>query len=69
VPPQARDAATHAAREGFLAGLNEVLLLGGLLSLAGALLALWLVREGGIEREPLERGADPDPTVAAEPVA
>jgi hypothetical protein len=31
-----------------------VLTLGALLSFAGALLALWLVREHEIEREPLE---------------
>src|SRR5215212_1909713 len=35
----------HAAREGFLAGMNEILLIGGLLALAGSVLALVLVRE------------------------
>jgi EmrB/QacA subfamily drug resistance transporter len=54
VPPGSRAAATHAAREGFLAGFNDVLTLGGLLCLAGAVLALWLVRENEIEREPME---------------
>jgi MFS family permease len=54
VPPGSRQAATNAAREGFLAGFNDVLTLGGLLCLAGAVLALWLVREGEIEREPVE---------------
>ena len=52
VPPDARQAVAHAAREGFLSGLNEVLLIGGLVSFAGAVLALWLVRESDIEREP-----------------
>src|SRR6478736_3305826 len=53
VPPGSRGQAVHAAREGFLAGFNDVLTLGGLLCLAGAVLALWLVREREIEREPL----------------
>jgi len=52
VPPGARQAVAHAAREGFLSGLNEVLLIGGVVAFAGAVLALWLVRESDIEREP-----------------
>jgi EmrB/QacA subfamily drug resistance transporter len=39
-----------AAREGFLAGLNEILMLGGLFALAGAVAAFWLIRERDIER-------------------
>ena len=54
VPPPAREAAAHAAREGFLTGLNDVLLLGGLVGFAGAVAALWLVREREIERAPAE---------------
>ena len=54
VPQQAQPAVEHAAREGFLAGVNDVLTLGGLVCLAGAALALWLVREREIEREPVE---------------
>jgi EmrB/QacA subfamily drug resistance transporter len=54
VPPQARETVSNAAREGFLTGLNDVLMLGGLIGIAGALLALWLVREHEIERQPLE---------------
>jgi len=54
VPPGARQAVSHAAGEGFLTGLNDVLVLGALLSFAGAVLALWLVRERQIEREPVE---------------
>jgi EmrB/QacA subfamily drug resistance transporter len=53
VPPQARQTLSNAAGEGFLAGLNEVLMLGGIVSLAGAALALWLVREREIERQPV----------------
>jgi EmrB/QacA subfamily drug resistance transporter len=51
-PAGARPQIAEAAREGFLAGLNDVLMLGGFVSLAGAVLALWLVRERDIEREP-----------------
>ncbi|HET7417172.1 MAG TPA: MFS transporter [Solirubrobacterales bacterium] len=53
LPAGARDAAANAAQQGFLHGLNEILLLGALLSFAGAVLALWLVRESDIERETL----------------
>jgi hypothetical protein len=51
VPPGARQQASDAAQQGFLAGFNDVLALGALLSFAGAALALWLVREREIERD------------------
>ena len=60
VPPGARQGLSNAAREGFLAGLNDVLVLGGLLSFAGAVLALWLVREREIEREPIDSEREPE---------
>jgi hypothetical protein len=50
VPAGSRGAVGNAAREGFLAGMNEILMLGGIFALAGAVAALWLVREGDIER-------------------
>jgi Major Facilitator Superfamily len=50
-PPDARRALADAAGEGFLVGLNGILVAGGLLSLAGAVLSLWLVREREIERQ------------------
>ncbi|HEY0517288.1 MAG TPA: MFS transporter [Solirubrobacteraceae bacterium] len=53
-PAAARPALAHAAREGFLSGLNEVLLFGGVLALAGALAAALLVREQEIDRAPAE---------------
>ena len=57
IPEGARETVAHAAREGFLSGVNEILLLGGLLALLGSALALLLVREGEIEREEvLEEG-------------
>jgi len=40
----------NAAHEGFLAGMNEILMLGGIFAFAGAVAALWLVRESDIER-------------------
>jgi len=41
----------EAARQGFLSGLHTILLIGGLLALAGAVAAAWLVREREIERD------------------
>jgi EmrB/QacA subfamily drug resistance transporter len=64
-PPGARQAVSHAAGEGFLAGLNDVLTLGALLSFAGAVLALWLVREREIERESLEPEGEREPNALA----
>ena len=64
VPAQAQDTVANVAGQGVLAGLNLVLVLGALLSFAGALLALWLVREDEIDREPVE----PEPS-AGEPEA
>jgi hypothetical protein len=51
---------SHAAHEGFLAGFNDVLMLGALLSFVGAVLALGLVREREIEREPMEPAGEPE---------
>ena len=65
VPQHAQPAIEHAAREGFLAGMNEVLTLGSLVCFAGAVLALWLVREREIEREPQEQqGSEAIPQAA-----
>jgi EmrB/QacA subfamily drug resistance transporter len=54
LPPHAHEVVVHAAREGFLSGFNEVLTLGGIVCFVGAALALWLVREHEIEREPVD---------------
>ncbi|HYG97329.1 MAG TPA: MFS transporter, partial [Solirubrobacterales bacterium] len=69
LPAGAQDVARNAAEQGFLHGLNEILLLGALLSFAGAVFALWLVRESDIERETLvdtafEVEAEPEPARA-----
>jgi len=49
-PAELRQSLQDAARAGFLSGLNLVMLLGSIVSFAGAALALWLVREREIER-------------------
>jgi hypothetical protein len=66
VPAGSRETVGDAAREGFLAGMNDILVLGGGLALAGAVLALFLVRERDIERAPapLEPEGVPEPAVA-----
>ena len=63
LPPGARDSVRRATEEGFLHGLNEILLFGGILCLVGTGFALWLVRE----RE-IDRGLDLDAPLEAEPV-
>lgn len=67
LPAGAQNAAADAAQQGFLHGLNEILVLGAILSFAGAILGLWLVREGDIERETLVDTAfeaEPEPVQA-----
>jgi EmrB/QacA subfamily drug resistance transporter len=64
IPSAFRGTAGNAAREGFLSGLNEILLLGGGLAVAGAVIALWLVREEEIEREELVPERVPEPAPA-----
>jgi EmrB/QacA subfamily drug resistance transporter len=51
VPHGARAAVASATRDGFLSGLNTILVIGAALAFAGAVLALWLVREHEIERD------------------
>jgi EmrB/QacA subfamily drug resistance transporter len=65
IPHGARELAINATRDGFLSGLNAVLLIGGIVALVGAGLALWLVREREIERE--ETPAPTPPAAALEP--
>jgi branched-subunit amino acid permease len=51
LPHGTRELVASATREGFLSGLNSILVIGALLAFAGAVLALWLVREHEIERD------------------
>jgi EmrB/QacA subfamily drug resistance transporter len=69
VPTETRQAVSDAAREGLLTGLNDVLILAALLSFAGAILALWLVREREIERQPLESARKTDSAALPEAAA
>jgi EmrB/QacA subfamily drug resistance transporter len=55
----AHGALADAARQGFLSGLHTILLIGGVLALAGAVAAAWLVREHEIEREVPELAITP----------
>ena len=68
VPAGARERVASAAGEGFLSGLNEIFLLGGIFAVAAAIAALWLVRERDIEREPAELPT-PQPARELEPEA
>jgi Na+/melibiose symporter-like transporter len=69
IPAGARAQVGAAAREGFLAGFNDVLALGAIVAFAGALAALALVRERDIERDPLglEEDAAPAPYPEVDP--
>jgi len=57
LPPTAREAAANAAREGFLAGLNHILVLAAGLALAAAVLALCLIGARG--RRPAHHTGSP----------
>jgi EmrB/QacA subfamily drug resistance transporter len=61
LPSGSAGAVSHAARVGFLSGLNEVILLGGGLALLGAIAAALLVREREIERAPVPLVGAPAP--------
>ncbi|MFL5892684.1 MAG: MFS transporter [Solirubrobacterales bacterium] len=56
-PHGAQATLENAAQQGFLHGMNEILILGAILAFAGSALALFLVREGEIERDPVEAEA------------
>jgi EmrB/QacA subfamily drug resistance transporter len=66
VPPAARHTVGAAAREGFLAGLNDVLTIGAFVAFVGAVLALLLVRERDIERAPVEIEHEAEVTALAQ---
>ncbi len=51
LPHGAQALAASATREGFLSGLNVILVIGAVVAFAGAIFALWLVREHEIERD------------------
>jgi MFS family permease len=62
VPANARDAVANAAHQGFLAGLNEILVAAAVLAFVGAVLSLILVRTEDAGHQPApssERTAEP----------
>ena len=61
--PDVPAAVAAAARQGFLDGLNLVLVMGAVLAFAGALLTVWLVRESDLIVHP-----DESPTTGRPPV-
>jgi predicted MFS family arabinose efflux permease len=70
LPPGSRASVTAAAHQGFIAGLNDILLIAGLVSIAGAIAALWLIRERDLERVELEPVEEPEAIEAVpEPLA
>ena len=73
IPAGARETVADAAGQGFISGLNEILMLGGIVSLLAAVAALWLVRERDIERdapiELAEPSITPEGQAALQPAA
>jgi hypothetical protein len=67
LPHGTREAAVAATHQGFLTGMNSILEIGAGVAFAGAVLALWLVREHEIERERPEAAGSRQDTL--EPVA
>jgi EmrB/QacA subfamily drug resistance transporter len=59
LPPQARGAAVHAVRTAFVTALNEVFLIGAILSLVAAVLTLILIRTRDFEVSAARSGAAP----------
>jgi EmrB/QacA subfamily drug resistance transporter len=51
VPPQLRETVGAAARSAFVDGLNAVFWCAAAIALAGAVLALWLIRQSGLSAE------------------
>jgi EmrB/QacA subfamily drug resistance transporter len=72
IPAKARPLAAHAVRASFATGLNEVFLVGALLSLVAAVLTLVLIRSKDFESGAARGGPPPDasgapPATADEP--
>ena len=64
LPAPAESTVANVAREGFVSGFNEILLLGGGLCFVGALFALWLVRQADFRRIEPPSHAVPEPVSA-----
>ena len=48
LPAELSAVVVTAAREGYVSGLNQILLVGAVIAMAGAVLSVWLVRPGDI---------------------
>ena len=59
LPPRARPAALHAVHTAFVTGLNEIFLIGAILSLVAAVLTLVLIRSRDFESSAARTGAGP----------
>ena len=68
VPANARDSVRNAAEQGFIHGLNEIIMLGGILCLVGTAFALFLVREREIDRGGEVEAVEANAPLEAEPV-
>ncbi len=65
IPAQARPAAIHAVRSAFVTGMNEIFLIGAILSLVAAVLTLFLIRSKDFETSAARSGAQPQRPEAA----
>jgi EmrB/QacA subfamily drug resistance transporter len=65
LPQGAQAIVASATRQGFLSGLNLILVIGAALAFAGGLVALWLVREREIERGEPELAVAPRDSLEA----
>jgi hypothetical protein len=65
-PAASQEQLTKAANQAFISGFNEILLVGAIVAIAGAVLGFVLVRSRDFVAEP---GAAPEPEREPEPVA
>jgi EmrB/QacA subfamily drug resistance transporter len=65
LPARARPVAVHALRSSFVTGLNEVFLIGAVLTLVSAVLTFVLIRSRDFEASAARSGAAPQPAEAA----
>jgi EmrB/QacA subfamily drug resistance transporter len=65
LPPAIHAKATHAADVAFVSGLNSILLIGAILSFAGAALGFWLVRSSDFVPPPTPQGEEARPSETA----
>ncbi len=69
IPPQLRDQAVAAADQAFIGGLNEILLIGAGIAIAGSIASWVLIRSRDMAGQPTPPPEEPADGRAAEPVA